>query len=41
MRVDKSAEFKTVKRAIRACANAGVFDIIFGAFQSESPGGGS
>ena len=41
MRVDKNAEFKTVKCAIRACANAGVFDIIFGAFQSESAGGGS
>ena len=41
MRVDRNAEFKTVKRAIRACATAGVFDIIFGAFQSESPGGGS
>ena len=41
MRVDRNAEFKTVKRAIRACANAGVFDIIFGAFQSESAGGGS
>ena len=40
MRVDKNAEFKIVKRAIRACANAGVFDIIFGAFQSESAGGG-
>ena len=40
MRVDRNAEFKTVKRAIRACANAGVFDIIFGAFQSESAGGG-
>ena len=41
MRVDRNAEFKTVKRAIRACATAGVFDIIFGAFQSESPGGGT
>ena len=41
MRVDRNAEFKIVKRAIRACANAGVFDIIFGAFQSESPGGGT
>ena len=40
MRVDKNAEFKTVKRAIRACANAGIFDIIFGAFQSESAAGG-
>ena len=41
MRIDHNAEFKTVKRAIRACANAGVFDIIFGAFQSESAAGGS
>ena len=40
MRVDKNAEFKIVKRAIRACANAGIFDIIFGAFQSESAAGG-
>jgi biopolymer transport protein ExbD len=40
MRVDRNAEFRTVKRAIRACANAGVFDIIFGTFQSESGGGG-
>ena len=40
LRVDRNAEFKTVKCAIRACANAGVFDIIFGAFQSESAGGG-
>ena len=38
MRVDKNAEFKTVKRAIRACANAGVFNIIFGTFQSKSAG---
>ena len=29
-----------VKRAIRACANAGIFDIIFGTFQSASAGGG-
>lgn len=41
MRVDRNAEFKIVKRAIRACANAGIFDIIFGTFQSESAGGGS
>ena len=41
MRVDHNAEFRTVKRAIRACANAGVFDIIFGAFQSESAAGGA
>ena len=41
MRVDRNAEFKVVKRAIRACAAAGVFDIIFGTFQSASAGGGS
>lgn len=41
MRVDRNAEFKIVKRAIRACANAGIFDIIFGTFQSASAGGGS
>ena len=41
MRVDRNAEFKTVKRAIRACANAGIFDIIFGTYQAESPGGES
>ncbi|NCA83777.1 MAG: biopolymer transporter ExbD [Opitutae bacterium] len=40
MRVDKNAEFKIVKRAIRACATAGIFDIIFGTFQSASAGGG-
>jgi biopolymer transport protein ExbD len=39
MRVDHDAEFKTVKRAIRACANAGIFDIIFGTFQSKSDAG--
>ncbi len=39
MRVDHAAEFKTVKRAIRACANAGIFDIIFGTFQSKSDAG--
>ena len=41
MRVDHNAEFKTVKRAIRACANAGIFDIIFGTFQSAAAGGGA
>jgi len=39
MRVDRDAEFKIVKRAIRACAHAGIFDIIFGTFQSKSAGG--
>lgn len=41
MRVDRNAEFRTVKRAIRACANAGVFNIIFGTFQDKSAGGDS
>ena len=41
MRVDRNAEFKTVKRAIRACANAGIFDIIFGTFQDKSAAGGT
>lgn len=40
LRVDRNAEFRIVKRAIRACAVAGVFDIIFGTFQSGSEGGG-
>ena len=40
MRVDRNAEFKIVKRAIRACATAGIFDIIFGTFQDASAGGG-
>lgn len=38
MRVDQGAEFKTVKRAIRACANGGVFNIIFGTYQSKPAG---
>ncbi len=36
MRVDRNAEFSTVRRAIKACAAAGVFDIIFASFQSRS-----
>lgn len=40
MRVDKNAEFKTVRRAIQSCAAAGIFDIIFATFQSSSGGGG-
>ena len=39
LRVDRDAEYRTVKRAIRACANAGVFDVIFGTFQSAVAGG--
>ncbi len=36
LRVDRNADFALVRRAIRACAGAGVFDIIFGTFQSRS-----
>lgn len=35
MRVDRNADFALVRRAIKACAEAGVFDIIFGTFQSK------
>lgn len=38
MRVDKDTDFKIVRRAIRACATAGVYDIIFATFQEASPG---
>lgn len=34
MRVDRDVDFKYVRRGIKACAEAGVFDIIFGTFQS-------
>lgn len=40
MRIDKNADFALVRRAIKACAGAGVFDIIFATFQSN-PGGES
>ena len=40
MRIDKNADFALVRRAIKACAAAGVFDIIFATFQSN-PGGES
>jgi biopolymer transport protein ExbD len=36
MRVDRNADFALVRRGIKACAEAGVFDIIFGTFQSGS-----
>ena len=35
LRADKNAEFRITKRAIRACAAAGVFDIIFGTYQAK------
>jgi biopolymer transport protein ExbD len=34
MRIDREADFVLVRRAIRACAEAGVFDIVFASFQS-------
>ena len=40
MRIDRNAEFALVGRAIKACAGAGVMDIIFATVQSK-PGGGS
>ena len=40
MRIDRNAEFAIVGRAIKACAGAGVMDIIFATVQSK-PGGGS
>ena len=38
LRADKNAEYRTTKRAIRACAAAGVFDIIFGTYQAKEAG---
>lgn len=35
MRIDRDTEFAVVRRAIRACAEAGVFDIVFGSYQSN------
>lgn len=35
MRIDRNTEFALVRRAIRACAEAGVFDIVFGTYQSN------
>lgn len=35
MRIDRNAEFALVQRAIKACAAAGVFDIVFGTYQSN------
>jgi len=36
MRVDKDTDFKLVRRAIAACSEAGVSDIIFATTQSEA-----
>ncbi|MCB1069385.1 MAG: biopolymer transporter ExbD [Verrucomicrobia bacterium] len=38
MRIDRNADFKLVRRAIKACAEVGVFDVIFGSFQSSGGG---
>ena len=35
LRVDKNVPFSMVRRAITACANAGVYDIIFATFPGE------
>lgn len=39
MRIDRQVHFKKVREAIKACADAGVYDIIFASYQSS--GGGS
>lgn len=36
LRVDRKAEFALVRKAIQACAAAGIFDVIFATFQSEN-----
>jgi len=34
MRIDRNVEFDLVRRGIKACADAGVFDIVFASYQS-------
>jgi biopolymer transport protein ExbD len=36
MRIDANVDFAVVRRGIRACAEVGVFDIVFGTYQSGS-----
>ncbi len=36
MRIDKNVEFALVQRGIKACADVGVFDIVFATYQSGS-----
>lgn len=36
MRIDRDVEYIRVQSAIRACAEAGIYDIIFGAFQTAA-----
>lgn len=38
MRVDQDVDFKYVRRAIKACAEAGVFDVIFATYQTGQGG---
>ena len=35
MRIDQSSHFEIVQRAIKSCAEAGVFDVIFSSYQSS------
>ncbi len=39
MRIDRNADFGLVRRGIKACAEAGVYDIIFASYQSSGGGG--
>ena len=34
MRIDRNVEFALVQRGIKACADAGIFDIVFASYQS-------
>ncbi|MGD9872806.1 MAG: ExbD/TolR family protein [Kiritimatiellia bacterium] len=36
MRIDRNVEYIRVQSAIRACAEAGIYDIIFGAYQTSA-----
>ncbi len=38
MRIDRDVDFGVVRRGIKACAEVGVFDIVFGSYQSGSGG---
>lgn len=38
MRIDRNVDFDIVRRGIKACAEVGVFDIVFGSYQSGSGG---
>lgn len=38
MRIDQNVDFAIVRRGIKACADIGVFDIVFGSYQSGGGG---